>query len=263
MSDDVKNRTLEAPRPALSTATNLQHPKASEETSKSYVKPLIAELIGTFAFVFIGAGSIITNTLTHGAIGTLGIALAHGLALAVLITVFAATSGGHINPAVTIGFLVTRRIAPLLGILYIVAQLVGATLAGLLLQAIYPQAVWQAAQLGTPMLAPGVSFGTGVLVEAVLTFFLLLAVFGTAVDPRAPKIGGFGIGLTVLVDILVGGALTGAAMNPARAFGPALAGGFWQNQLVYWIGPIIGAVIAALIYQYVILRTRRGTEAIA
>ncbi len=263
MSDDIKNRTLEAPRPALSTATNLQHPKASEETSKGYVKPLIAELIGTFSFVFIGAGSIIANTLTHGALGLVGIALAHGLALSIMITAFAATSGGHINPAVTIAMLVTRRIAPLLGLLYIVAQLVGATLAGLLLRAVFPQAIWQAAQLGTPNLAPGVSFGTGVLVEAVLTFFLLLAVFGTAVDPRAPKIGGFGIGLTVLVDILMGGALTGAAMNPARTFGPALAGGFWQNDLVYWIGPIIGAVIAALIYEYVILRTRRGTQEIA
>jgi len=93
------------------------------------------------------------------------------------------------------------------------------------------------------------------LADTSVALLLLLAVFGTAVDPRAPKIGGFGIGLTVLVDILVGGALTGAAMNPARAFGPALAGGFWQNDLVYWIGPIIGAVIAALIYQYVILRT--------
>src|SRR5256885_6580402 len=117
MSDDVKNRTLEAPRPALSTATNLQHPKASEETSKSYVKPVIAELIGTFAFVFIGAGSIIANVLTHGALGLLGIALAHGLALAVLITIFAATSGGHINPPATLGFLVPRRIPPLLGLL--------------------------------------------------------------------------------------------------------------------------------------------------
>src|SRR3989442_556102 len=206
MSDDIKNRTLEAPRPALSTATNLQSPKVSEETSKGYVKPLIAELIGTFAFVFIGAGSIITNTLTHGAIGTLGIALAHGLALSIMITVFAATSGGHLNPAVTIGMLVTRRIAPLLGILYIVAQLVGATLAGLLLQAIYPQAVWQAAQLGTPNLAPGVSFGTVVLVEAGLTFFLLLAVFGNAVVPRAAKIRRFRIGLSAPVGILVGGA---------------------------------------------------------
>jgi MIP family channel proteins len=254
------NRTIEAPPTELSAATNLQNQTASpsKEMGKVYVRPLIAELLGTFAFVFIGAGSIITNVLTSGGVGLLGIALAHGLALAIVITIFAATSGGHINPAVTIGFLVTRRIAPLLGILYIVAQLVGATLAGLLLRVVFPQVVWQAAQLGTLMLAPGVSFGLGVLVEAVLTFFLLLAVFGTAVDPRAPKIGGFGIGLTVLVDILVGGPLTGAAMNPAIAFGPALAGGFWQNDLVYWIGPIIGAVIAALIYEYVILRTLRA-----
>src|SRR5205807_5552693 len=152
MSDNITNRTLEAPRPALSTATKLQQPKASRETSKSYVKPLIAELIGTFAFVFIGAGSIIANVLTHGALGLLGIALAHGLALSIMITVFAATSGGHINPAVTVAMLVTRRIAPLLWLLYIVAQLVGATLAGLLLQAIYPHVVWLAAQLATPML---------------------------------------------------------------------------------------------------------------
>ena len=145
MGDDIKNRTFEAPRPALSTATNLQNPKASLETSKGYVKPLLAELIGTFAFVFIGAGSIITNTLTHRAIGTLGIALAYGLALSIMITIFAATSGGHLNPAVTIAMVVTRRIAPLLGLLYIVAQLVGATLAGLLLRAVFPLAVWQAA----------------------------------------------------------------------------------------------------------------------
>src|SRR3989442_13034940 len=138
--------------------------KQRSQISEQYVTPVVAELIGTFAFVFIGAGSIITNTLTHGAIGTLGIALAHGLALSIMITVFAATSGGHINPAVTVAMLVTRRIAPLLGLLYIVAQLVGATLAGLLLRALYPQAGWQAAQLGTTNLGPGVSFGIGVLI---------------------------------------------------------------------------------------------------
>src|SRR3989440_1410059 len=194
LSNEQRNRTLEARRTALSTATNLQNQTTSpsEEMSKGYVKPLIAELIGTFVFVFIGAGSIITNTLTHGAIGLLGIALAHGLALAVLITDFAAISGGHLNPAVTIATRVTRRIAPLLGILYIAGQLVGATLAGLLLRAIYPQAVWQAAKLGTPNRAPGVSFGTGVLVEAVLTFFLLLAGFGNPVEPRAPEMSWLG-----------------------------------------------------------------------
>ena len=255
MSNDISNeQARERPnngQPGL--ATNQEGSKVSEQ----YVAPIFAELVGTFVFVFIGAGSIITNTFVPGALGLVGIAFAHGLALSIVISAFGATSGGHINPAVTIGFLVTRRITPILGILYIMAQLVGATLAGLLLRAVFPQAVWQAAQLGTPNLGPGVSFGTGILVEAILTFFLLLAVFGTAVDPRAPKIGGFGIGLTVLVDILVGGPLTGAAMNPARAFGPALAGGFWQNDLVYWIGPIIGAVIAALLYEYVILRPRR------
>jgi len=228
-----------------------------KKESEQSIKSVVAELVGSFAFIFLGAGSIITDTLTHGSIGLLGIALAHGLALSIMITIFGATSGGHLNPAVTIGFLVTRRIAPLLGILYIIAQLVGGTLAGLLLRVIFPRAVWQAAHLGTPNLAPGISFGTGVLIEAVLTFFLVLAVFGTAVDQRAPKIGGFGIGLTVLVDILFSGPLTGASMNPARTFGPALAGGFWQNDLVYWIGPFIGAIIAALLYEYIILRPYR------
>src|SRR5258707_5841185 len=263
MSEEIRNeqanRIVESPgntgpimTPQLGQAISAN--QARSEFSEQYVKPVVAEFIGTFGFVFIGAGSVITNTLTHGTVGLVGIALATGLALAIMITIFAATSVGHIIPAVTVGFLVTRRIAPLLGLLYIVAQLVGATLAGLLLRVIYPQAVWQAALLGTTYLGPGVSFGIGVLIEAVLTFFLLLAVFGTAVDPRAPKIGGFGIGLTVLVDVLGGGPLTGASMNPARTFGPALAGGFWQEDLVYSIGPIIGGAIAALIYEYVILR---------
>jgi MIP family channel proteins len=223
---------------------------------ESYVKPAMAELVGTFAFFFIGAGSIVASTYAgySGAAALIGIALAHGLILSIMISVFGATSGGHFNPAVTLGFLSTRRIKPDLAAIYIVAQLVGGTLSGLALRAVFPETAWRPAHLGTPYLAPGVSFGTGVLVEAILTFFLLLAVFGTAVDARAPKIGGFGIGLTVMVDILVGGPLTGASMNPARTFGPALAGGFWQNDLVYWIGPIIGGVIAALLYDYVILR---------
>ena len=266
MSEEIRNeqadRILESPSNTGPIITP-QQAQARNKLGEQYVAPVFAELIGTFGFVFIGAGSIVSNTLTHGAIGLIGIALALGLALAIMITIFSATSGGHINPAVTIGFLVTRRIAPLPGILYIVAQLVGATLAGLLLRAVFPQAVWQAAQLGTTNLGPGVSFGIGVLVEAVLTFFLLLAVFGTAVDKRAPKIGGFGIGLTVLVDVLVGGGLTGASMNPARTFGPALAGGFWQNDLVYWIGPIVGGVIAALIYEYVILSPRWVSQEMA
>jgi MIP family channel proteins len=250
MSEDIAGQ--QTPMPDLAVAGK----EVRREARTPLARPVVAELVGTFAFFFIGAGAIVTNTMTHGAVGLVGIALAHGLALSIMISVFGATSGGHFNPAVTIGFLVTRRIAPLLALLYIVAQLGGGILAGLLLRIIFPEAVWQAAQLGTPNLAPGVSFGTGVLLEAVLTFFLLLAVFGTAVDERAPKIGGFGIGLTVLFDILMGGPLTGASMNPARTFGPALAGGFWQNDLVYWIGPIIGGIIAALLYEHVILPRR-------
>jgi MIP family channel proteins len=227
---------------------------------EQYAVPVLAELVGTFIFVFIGAGSIIMDKFVPGTFGLLGVALAHGLALSIVITIFGAASGGHINPAVTIGFIATRRIVRFVGILYILAQLVGATLAGFMLQAIFPQDTWQAAQLGTPALGHGTSPGTAILLETILTFFLLLAVFGTAVDERAPKIGGFGIGLTVLVDILVGGLLTGAAMNPARAFGPALAGGFWDNNFVYWIGPIIGAVLAALFYEHIILRLRQSNK---
>jgi MIP family channel proteins len=266
MNEEIRNeqanRIRESPGDTGPIVTPRQD-QARSKPSEQYVKPVVAELIGTFGFVFIGAGSIITNTLSRGQVGLIGIAFALGLGLAIMITVFAGTSGGHINPAVTIGFLVTRRITPLLGLLYIVAQLVGATLAGLLFRAIYPEAVWRAAQNGTTNLGPGVSFGTGVLIEAILTFILVLAVFGTAVDPRAPKIGGFAIGLAVFVDVLVGGPLTGASMNPARTFGPALAGGFWQNDLVYWIGPIIGAIIAALIYEYVILRPWRVGQEMA
>lgn len=222
-----------------------------------YVIPALAEFVGTFIFVFIGAGSIVTNTYLHGTVGLIGIALAHGLTLSIVISVFGATSGGHFNPAVTIGFMITQRIVRLVGIAYIVAQLAGATLAGLLLRALFSTAVWQSAQLGTPSLAPDVSPGTGILLEAILTFFLLIAIFGTAVDERAPKLGGFGIGLAVLADILMGGPLTGASMNPARTFGPALAGGFWDNNFVYWIGPITGAIIAVLFYEYVILCHRK------
>jgi MIP family channel proteins len=224
------------------------------EHVERYLQPAVAELVGTFAFVFIGAGAIVTNTYSNGAVGLLGIALAHGLMLAIMITVFGATSGGHLNPAVTVGFLVARRITATLAAVYIAAQLIGGVIAGLLLRAVFQESVWKLTHLGTPVLGPNVSFGTGVLIEGILTFFLLLAVFGTAVDARAPKIGGFGIGLTVLVDILLGGPLTGAAMNPARAFGPAVASWYWQNQLVYWIGPIVGGVIAALLYEHVILR---------
>jgi aquaporin Z len=222
------------------------------------IRAPLAELVGTFAFFFIGAGAICTDAYTRGGVGLIGVAAAHGLALAIMISAFGAISGGHFNPAVSIAFAIVGRISIVTAATYVVAQLIGGVLAGLALRAIfatvYPEAVIGAAYLGTPGLSREVSFGNGVFVEAVLTFILLLAIYGTAVDDRAPRsIAGFGIGLTVAVDILMGGPLTGAAMNPARTFGPAVAAQFWDNHLVYWIGPLIGAIVAAILYEFLFL----------
>ncbi|SRR5579884_95904 len=222
------------------------------------IKAVLAELIGTFLFVFVGAGTVVTaGGFIHApsAVGLLIAALGNGLALALAITTVGHVSGGHLNPAVTIALWVSQRIATPLALFYIAAQLAGGVLAGLALKAIFAQGIWAPVHLGAPALAgaQSVHFGTGVLIEAIMTFFLVFAVFGTAVDPRHVQIGGFGIGLVVVVDVLVGGPLTGAAMNPARAFGPAVAANFWSNHLVYWVGPILGAIIASLIYGYVLM----------
>jgi MIP family channel proteins len=219
------------------------------------LRPALAELVGTFVFFFIGAGAIITDSYTHGAVGLLGIALAHGLALSVMVSAFGAVSGGHFNPAVTIGLWVARKVDQTTVVTYILAQLVGGAMAGLLLRFLFPEAVWQPVHLGTPALAVGVAPLAAVILEAVLTFALMLAVLGTAVDSAAPKIGGFGIGLTVAFDILVGGPITGAAMNPARVFGPGLAAGFWEYHWVYWVGPILGAAFASWLYTRRISKT--------
>jgi MIP family channel proteins len=214
-------------------------------------KPCVAELIGTFGLCFIGAGAICADALPGGKIGLLGVAVAHGLVLSIMVSATGHLSGGHLNPAVTAAFLATQRMKWEQALQYLASQLVGACLAGFALKQIFAQAVWRRVNLGTPALGAGVTQGTGILVEAILTFFLVFAVFGTAVDTAGPKIGGFGIGLTIGFDILMGGALTGAAMNPARAFGPALAAGFWNAHIVYWIGPILGGVIAGYVYDWV------------
>ncbi len=224
---------------------------------------LTCELIGTFALTFIGAGAILVGEYT-GNPSLVAVALAHGIVLALVVSATMNISGGHINPAVTVAMMVTRRISPKNGLLYIIAQCVGATVAGLFLSFVYEslgdagQAAITATMLGTPNLAAGVSVGTGVAVEIALTFLLLFAVFGTAVDARAPKIGGFGIGLMVGVDILAGGPITGAAMNPARTIGTLIGGGsattsLWAQHWVYWVGPIVGGVLAALVYDKLIM----------
>ncbi|MFQ5693309.1 MAG: MIP/aquaporin family protein [Nitrospinota bacterium] len=211
-------------------------------------KAYLAEFVGTFGLCFIGAGAIITDAW-FGGVGLIGIALAHGIVLSVMVSVFGHISGAHVNPAVTVGLLVGGKIAPGRAVGYIVSQLAGGVVAGLLLRVIYPAAVWSKVNLGTPGLAPQVSAGVGVLVEVILTLFLVLAVYGTAVDEKGPSIGGFGIGLVLAFDILMGGPLTGASMNPARTFGPAVASGYWSAHWVYWVGPILGGILAAVIYK--------------
>lgn len=212
---------------------------------------LVAEGLGTFLFFFVGAGSVVLDTyLANEGVtgpGLLGVALAHGLSLAVLVSALGAVSGGHFNPAVTLGVWIMGKITPMRAALYVVVQLVAALAAGLALKAVFGG--WVTTSLGTPALGAGITPAVGIGVEAVLTALLVLAVIGTAVDPRGPKIGGLAIGLAVAADILVGGPLTGAAMNPARWFGPAVAAGAYADWYVWWIGPAIGAAAAALIYR--------------
>jgi len=213
------------------------------------VRPVLAELIGTFAFVFVGAGSVVANSATNGGLGLLGIALAHGIALSVFVSATMNVSGGHLNPAVSLGLWAAGQITVRKAGLYVAAQLVGAVLAAWCLRALMPAVPADTAGLGVPRLAPSVTMNAGIALEAVLTFFLLVAVFWTAVASSAPKIGGFGIGLALACGVFVAGPLTGAALNPARAFGPAVVSGIWRAHAAYWIGPIIGAVAAAMLWR--------------
>jgi MIP family channel proteins len=217
------------------------------------LRPLAAEFIGVFMLMFIGGGAMIVNGYRDGIVGLGGIAAAHGLALAIAVTATMNISGGHINPAVTIGLWSIGRIEAKKAGLYVVAQLLGAVVAALALKALFPAMAGQIQQYGALKLAPDVTLTGAILIEAILTFFLALAVMGTAVDPAAPKVGGFGIGLALWMGVLAGGPLTGAALNPARAFGPAVVANFWVGQVAFWIGPILGAVVAMQLYERLLL----------
>ncbi len=219
-------------------------------TKISLSNRLFAELFGTLMFVLIAAGSVVSASyISLPSVFVLPfVAVTTGLALALAVSITMNTSGGHLNPAVTIGALVGGRIKADEALYYIISQLAGAAIGALLLFLFFPQVIGAAVSWGTPGLGAGVGPVRAIAVEAVLTFFLVLAVYGTAIDERAPKIGGFGIGLTVMVDAMVGGPLTGAAMNIARWFGPALVSMQFTDWYVYIIGPVVGAVIAALVY---------------
>jgi len=217
----------------------------------------IAEFVGTFTLIFIGGGAGIVSGQD-----IVAVALANGLAIGIMVSNLGHISGGHFNPAITLAFLSTKRIEVRLAALYWASQLLGAIVAALILRAIFAHDLF----LGSVPHAPAISDGKGLLIEIVLTFFLVWAVFATAVDPRGAfkSIAGLAIGLTITMDVFMGGPLTGAAMNPARAFGPELVGNFWGEGWIYWLGPAIGGLLAGLGYDYLYLRPPQppvvGTE---
>lgn len=211
----------------------------------------VAEFVGTTLFVLVGAGSIVSNV--SGAAGSLGVAIAHGVGLALLVTIMMPISGGHLNPAVSVALWIGDQIDAKTLARYVGAQVLGAIAGALLIKGLFPASMVRISSLGTPQLSGAVGLFEGIALEALFTFMLVSAVYGTAVSSQAQRVAGFAIGLTVLVCALGGGVLTGAAMNPARAFGPALVSWTWQAQSVYWIGPLLGAAAAAALWKYLLL----------
>jgi aquaporin Z len=229
---------------------------------------LLAEFVGTFALTFVGILAIHHAQGPNGNVNLLLIALAHGIILSTLVTATMPTSGGHLNPAVTFGFLLTGKIKPPAAISYIVIQLLGSTVAAMAAYTLYGDI--KVVADGTPSI--GINSLTGqpfslsaaVLAEIIATGLLVMAVWGSAADPRARDVGGFAIGLTVAADILAVGPITGASMNPARSFGPTLVAGgmLWKTHWVYWVGPLVGAGIIAIAYHLILWPRdpRRGID---
>jgi aquaporin TIP len=217
-------------------------------------KAAAAEFIATFALVAIGAGSAIMYSA--GQLDLVGVALATGLVLFVFVSITAPISGGLVNPAVAVGLWTTGRIATRRAGVLIIAELAGAIAGAFVLRFLVPRVLFDGGRGGVTALAPGVSAGKGILIEAVASFFLVFAVYGTVVDERGPfaKTAGLTIGLVVTFGILAFGPLTGAAMNPARWLGPAIASGNYANWYVWIVGPIAGGIIAGVVYWYVFLR---------
>jgi aquaporin Z len=210
----------------------------------------LAELLGTFTLLFIAAGA----AAIYGPNDIVAVAIASGLAIAVMVTALAHISGGHFNPAVTLGFLVTRRIHPVHAVVYWIAQFGGAALAVLLLKWVLPSS---SAPYGAPSKASVVDSGQAVAVEAALTFFLVWVIFACMADPRGmfDKVAGLAIGGVIAMGTLMGFVLTGAAMNPARAFGPELVANEWTDWWIWYVGPFAGGVIAAVLYELLYLRS--------
>ena len=207
----------------------------------------MAEGLAAFALVFAGCGAIVANAAYDGALGAVGVALVFGLVIMVMVYATGHLSGAHINPAVTVAFTLTRHFPAREAGAYIAAQLTGAVAAALVLLAIWPD---QPADLGATV--PTVGLGSALVYEVILTAFLMFVIIAVATDTRAVgAAAAIAIGGTVGLDALFGGPVTGASMNPARSFGPALAGGQWTDLWIYIVGPVVGAAIGGLAYQFV------------
>lgn len=223
----------------------------------SLPRKLLAEVVGTFAIVFIAAGSICAQEYLRaagaGGGGLVAQALAYGFVTAVMMAALSQVSGGHFNPAITIGFWVTKRLGTLQSIFYCVAQLLGAAAAAYLLAALLPEPTWRPVALGSTSLASDFTRMQGMLIEGVASFFLVFVFFACAVENSAAlrKWGAFAVGMAISMDVFLAQPFTGASMNPARTFGPALAAHHWINHGVYWIGPLLGGVIGAVVYDRV------------
>ncbi len=212
------------------------------------------ELVGAFALVFVGAGTIMSLGPQADA-GTLEVALATGLTIGVMVCAVGHISGGHFNPAITFGFILTRRMNAVLGVAYWIAQLLGAVLAALLLRWIFPAANRDAANLGAPSVHT-IDIGAALVVEALITFFVVWVVFALTTDERNAytAVAGLAIGFVFVFGMLFAYPLTGGSFNPARAFGPELVSGSWSDAWIYYVGPLAGGAIAALLYDEVYLR---------
>ena len=211
------------------------------------LRPLLAEFIGTFALIFVGIGAIKT-----AGNNVLAVALAHGLTIAAFVSATMHISGGQLNPAVTFGLVCGGHMKWRNAFSFWIAQCLGGIAAALICLGFFGRDVVIG---GTPQLAINLTAWQGILVEGILTFFLVFVVHATAVDERGPRrVAGLVIGSTITLDILFGGTLTGAAMNPARVFGPAVAANFWHDHYVYWIGPLLGGALGGLVYRLLIER---------
>ena len=223
------------------------------------LRHFVAEFIGTFALVIVGSLSLM---MAHGtgapaSVAMLIVALAVGLVLAVMVSAMMRFSG-HFNPAVTVGFMVARRIEATMAGVYLAAQVLGAIVAAYAVKMTVPAVIFSATRGGSQVISLDITGGQAFALEAIATFFLVWVVFGTAVDPRAPRIGGLAIGFAMTVGILATGPLTGGSLNPARSLGPAIAAGVFEGQVIFWTAPILGGALAALLYDQLFLR--RGPE---